>query len=736
MLMQTLLDAIFHKSHTHTEQAGFGTFLGVFMPAFVTMIGVFSYLHLGYLVGSMGLFKIVSLIIFGAMITFITALSIASIASNRDVRGGGTYYLLSRCFGLEIGASIGIALYIAHTLMICLCVLGFSESFAAYMPGIPSKVIAIGVVSLMSFLAFVSTRVVLRAQLVILCLIVLSIGTILFGSYHGEVVSNQPLPNVSFWAAFALFYPALTGIEAGAAMSGDLRSPRRSLILGPITAVAAGFLVYIVMVVALYKHVPKAGLVSDKDIWLHISSYPLITVMGFWMASLSSALGCLLSAPRTLHAMAKDTIFPSWVAGGSEREPRIATAITVLFAIMGIYFGKINHVVPYLTMVLLIVYGMLNLATSAEDAISTPSWRPLFRVHWSLALLGAFLCLSAMFMIDSGETFLAIAFVISMYILVRKRGLGSKLDDLRQSIYFTLARQAIYRLAQMKATPRGWRPNFIVLSESGSAKSPLLTYTNQMAGELGFLTVASVLRSPVDREEKLVRWEETIYENLRKQKIEALVEVTSAGDFATGLKNLIRNYGIGPLAPNTVVLGECVREEYLENYIEIVRSAVSADRNVMIVRGLPNIPKDVTRQIDIWFDDRRKENSDLMLLLAYSLRKNTHWRRANLTLKSIAFNEKAKEEKNHYFEKFFLKARMSISTETFQASSREEVHEMIATRSTKHGMVFLGLRVPAEDESADQYGKYLFNLFRDTAELPFVTFVICKQNIDLHSILT
>ena len=48
-----------------------------------------------------------------------------------------------------------------------------------------------------------------------------------------------------------------------------------------------------------------------------IALFRELILLGIWGATLSSALGALLGAPRTLQAMAKDRIVPKFLGIGS-----------------------------------------------------------------------------------------------------------------------------------------------------------------------------------------------------------------------------------------------------------------------------------------------------------------------------------------------------------------------------------------------------------------------------------
>lgn len=79
------------------------------------------------MLGEAGLFRTILILAIGASITFATGLSIAAIATNTEVKGGGAYYLISRVLGPSFGTSIGLTLFISQTLAIPFNILGASE---------------------------------------------------------------------------------------------------------------------------------------------------------------------------------------------------------------------------------------------------------------------------------------------------------------------------------------------------------------------------------------------------------------------------------------------------------------------------------------------------------------------------------------------------------------------------------------------------------------------------------
>jgi len=90
-----------------THDNKLGTFIGVFTPTILTILGVIMYLRFGWLVGHLGLVRIVIVVVLANVITFITTRSFSAVATNARVGLGGAYFIISRSLGLELGGAIG-----------------------------------------------------------------------------------------------------------------------------------------------------------------------------------------------------------------------------------------------------------------------------------------------------------------------------------------------------------------------------------------------------------------------------------------------------------------------------------------------------------------------------------------------------------------------------------------------------------------------------------------------------
>ena len=114
-------------------------------------------------------------------------------------------------------------------------------------------------------------------------------------------------------------------------------------------------------------------------------------VIGVMGATLSSALGSLLAAPRILMALGQDKLIPlaKLFANRSKAgEPQAALILTGVIVLSSLLVWDLNAIASLLTMFFLITYGTINVAVFIEKAVGSPSFRPSFKVPLIIPLLG------------------------------------------------------------------------------------------------------------------------------------------------------------------------------------------------------------------------------------------------------------------------------------------------------------------------------------------------------------
>ncbi|MHC4915182.1 MAG: amino acid permease, partial [Planctomycetota bacterium] len=314
----------------------FGTFGGVFTPSILTILGVIMFMRANFVVGHGGIRNAVLILLIAKSITLLTALSASAIGTNMRVRGGGAYYLISRVLGPEFGGAIGIALFCALALSVPFYILGFTEALVRSVPVLEPhfSLLTFAGAAVLFFVAYVGAGWAIKTQYVIMTFLFLAIvaftgGQIAnfsaerFAANWGPAdAARMPSGTVvlSFWALFAIYFPAVTGIDAGINMSGDLGDPTRSIPRGALAAVGVGFMVYLSQMLlggGAYERYAADGpnmieqpyqLLRDFALFGQVGA--IAVVLGVFAATLSSALGSYLGGPRVLQAVSRDRILP------------------------------------------------------------------------------------------------------------------------------------------------------------------------------------------------------------------------------------------------------------------------------------------------------------------------------------------------------------------------------------------------------------------------------------------
>ncbi len=718
---------------------GFGTFKGVFTPSILTILGVVMYLRFGWVLGNVGLARTLIIVSLATSITFLTGLSLSALATNMKVGGGGAYYIISRSLGLEPGAAIGLPLFFAQALGIAFYVSGFSEAVVDVLPGLSPRMVAVGTLLILMIIAFISADLAMKTQFVIMVLIVASLVSFFMGGKEIAPVSDAVTalpPRQMFWVVFAVFFPAVTGIEAGIAMSGDLKNPARSLPLGTVAAVLTGFAVYMAIPVFLSRVVPDQGvLLTDALIMRRVAKWGVLILLGVWAATLSSAMGSLLGAPRTLQALAKDGVLPRFIGKGFGRtnDPHIATGMSCLVALTAILLGDLNTIAPVLTMFFLTSYGLLNVSAGLEKLIGSPSWRPKFRIPAAVSLLGAFACFSAMLMINAGATFVAVFVIGAVYYVMKRRSLNVQWGDMRYGILMLIARYAIRGLAKKKPDERTWKPNILALSGSPMARWHLIEFAHAMAQGESCLTVATVIPVETWSSERVTAAEKSISDYLAKRGVSALVKVLPSDDIVGGAEALIRAYGFGPITPNTILLGWTEKEENFVGFARLIRMICRMGQNLLLVREPDNVteaspPK--KERIDAWIRGDPR-NVGFVLTLAYLLTRDEEWSDARLVLKTIVESEADVEEGRKRLERIIGAQRLAAESEVL-VGKPGDAFATIKESSKDADMVFMGMRAPEDEESLESYSEYYRSLLTQTTGLPVVAMALASEEIEFH----
>ncbi len=729
----------------------FGTFQGVFTPSILTILGVIMFLRFGWVLGNVGLGLTLLIVTISTAITLLTGLSLSATATNMKIGGGGAYYLISRSLGLEVGTAIGLPLFFAQALGIAFYISGFSEALSAvvdlsgWLEYIPfaiteTRMIAVITLAALTLLALISADIALKTQLLILMAIGASLVSFFSGSAPaaGEIITADTVipAKLGFWVVFAVFFPAVTGIEAGISMSGDLKDPAKSLPRGTLAAVLTGYAVYMAIPVFLAWIIRDDRVLRVQPlIMIDIARWGELILLGLFAATLSSALGAILGAPRTLQAIAKDKVLPPFLAKGygKNNDPVPATLFSFLVALVAILLGDLNKIAPILSMFFLTSYGLINLSAGLEGLIESPTWRPKFKFPWWGSLLGAAACLLTMLMIDLGATLTALLVAGGLYTMMKRRQLKAHWGDMRYGILMLMVRHAIRRLIRRPADERNWRPNILVFSGSPQSRWHLIELSHALARGPSYLTLATIMPTESWSAERVQSLKTSIHDYLRKRDVEAMIKVFPSSDVLKGAEALIQAYGFGPLEPNTILIGESQDEEKVPAFTRLIRLTHRMERNLIIVReGKSPAKEPEAPQIDLWWRGGQA-NIGLMITLAYQLRRSGAWQSGKIVLKRMIQDESERADIDTFLGDFLENQRLDMAYEVIHAGGKMPF-DLMRESSAEASMVLIGLRHPEPDEPEEAYVSYYRRIVASTHGMP-VVMVLSAEKMDFSEII-
>ncbi|MDH3247499.1 MAG: Na-K-Cl cotransporter [Acidimicrobiia bacterium] len=717
-----------------TEPRGLGTFGGVFTPSILTILGVIMYLRFGWVVGNAGLTGAFAIVTIATAITFLTGLSISQIATDQRIKTGGAYYMISRALGIEVGGAIGIPLYFAQALSVALYTIGFAESLGAVFPILDQRLVAAVTTIAVTGLALISARTAIRVQYFIMAGIAISLVSFLLGSNVTETPAAPEFVQVGFWQVFAVFFPAVTGIMAGVNMSGDLADPRRSIPRGTLAAIGVSYVIYMIIPVVMNARADAASLVADPLIMRRIAIWGDAILVGVWGATLSSALGSILGAPRILQALARDNILPKPLrilgrGSGPDDEPRLGTYVSLALALAAVALGDLDVIAPILTMFFLATYAVVNVVSAVERFLRSPSFRPTFRVHWALSLLGALGCGAVMFLINPIATIVAAAVVTAIYLWLQSRGLKTAWGDIRQGAWQALVRWGLLNVRAGEAA-KSWRPNFLVLAGSPAKRWYLIDFANSASHDRGILSVATILPEPTSTERKQ-QLTTTIRDHLEERGVEALIRVVSAPNPYVGVATLVEAYGLGSLVPNTVLMGDGLTTADPGEYGTMIARIHQANRSVVVVRAEPDRGFGQRKTIDVWLHGIRG-NGALMITLAHLLATSLDWRGARITVRMIVENPEGRDEARSNLRTLIDATRIEAGVEVLVDERPPTVVISEASRHTD--LTFIGLATPKNgNESA--FTDQMHQLVDRTSRIPTVAYVLASAEANIEHIL-
>ncbi|XP_067839361.1 solute carrier family 12 member 2 isoform X1 [Heptranchias perlo] len=638
----------------------FGWVKGVLVRCMLNIWGVMLFIRLSWIVGHAGIGLALLVIGMATVVTTITGLSTSAITTNGFVRGGGAYYLISRSLGPEFGGAIGLIFAFANAVAVAMYVVGFAETMRdllvennALMIDEMSDIRIIGTITIVVLfgISVAGMEWEAKAQIVLLGILLIAIvnftvGTFIpandkrakgFFNYHGEIFNENFGPDFregeDFFSVFAIFFPAATGILAGANISGDLADPQLAIPKGTLLAILITTIVYAGAAVSVGSCIVRDatgnltdaiipgtvtnctsaacklgfnfsncatnkcsyGLMNDFQVMSLVSGFgPLITA-GIFSATLSSALASLVSAPKIFQALCKDNIYPGLhvfsVGYGKNNEPLRGYVLTFFIGLGFILIAELNVIAPIISNFFLASYALINFSVFHASLAKSPGWRPAFRYYnmW-ISLIGAILCCGVMFVINWWAALVTNVIVLGLYIYVTYKKPDVNWGSSTQALTYLNALQHAIRLTGVEDHVKNFRPQCLLMTGAPTSRPALLQLVHAFTKNVGLVVCGHVHMGPRRQALKEISTDQAKYQRwLIKNKMKAFYAPVYAEDLREGTQFLLQAVGLGRMRPNTLVFGfkkdwrQALMKD-VENYINTIHDAFDYQYGVVVIR--------------------------------------------------------------------------------------------------------------------------------------------------------
>jgi len=730
--------------------ATFGT-LPVFLTSLTTILGAIMFLRFGYAVAHVGFWGVMLIILLGHAVTFPTAMAISEIATNQRVEGGGVYFIISRSFGLTAGGAIGMALFFSQAISAAFYIIAFAEGLDP----------VIGILEERFSFTFPDKRLITVPTMMILTAVMLTKGAkigmqILYGVATVLLLSllfffmggtpmesdifgllNQRLEQPDdFMYVFAICFPAFTGMAAGVGLSGDLRNPRRAIPLGTMLATIFGALIYMVIAFELAITATPEQLDADQLIMQEIAIWGPIIPMGLAAATISSALGSLMVAPRTLQAIGHDSLLPAaglnrWL--GRENKSGEPTNSSLVACMIGIGFclvGDINAVAEIISMFFMVTYGSICLISFLEHFAGDPSYRPSFKSRWYLSLFGAIACGWLMFEMNAVYASLSAVLMATGYYMLSaanpdKRGLSA----IMQGVIFQVSRnlQLFLQGAYHRRGEVNWRPSVVCISSDSFERQSAFDLIRWLAHHHGFGTyihfIRGYLSAKTQQEARTAR--ERLIRLVGASGGRIFVDTLVSPSYTTAICQVIQLPGISGHENNGVLFEYAKRDpESLEPLISDLSLLPSANFDIYIL-GSAERRFGYRRELHIWLTPQDFENANLMILTAYIILGSPEWRNGFVKIFATWPESRIREESKHLRD-LIQAGRLPINERNIALIPIEtgcKVRDLVNTHSREADLIIRGLRL----ELIKRKGVEVFSGYEGVGDLLWINTTSAKQ---------
>ena len=719
----------------------------VFLTAISSILGAILFLRMGFATGTAGFYGVFAIIILGHLITIPTALAISELATNTRVEGGGEYFIISRSFGLKVGTTIGITLFLSQAISIAFYTIAFAESFqplyiwceTEWDFTLPRQVISLPTLLILAWIMFKKGT---GSSIRLLYIVngILLVALLLF--FFGKPIEYEDAAQVvgtnfgffnkdKFFWLFAICFPAFTGMTAGVGLSGNLKNPGKSIPLGTMAATLTGLIVYVFVIIKFSISASQSDLVEDQLIMSRIAILGQVVVpVGLAAATSSAAVGFMMIAPRTLQAICLDKTVPFrrlnilFARGkGVNNEPNNASLFSLAIAIVFVALGDVNTVATIITMFFLITYGTLCLSSFLNHFGSPPSYRPRFKSKWYISLVGFLLSVWIMFMLSPLYTVMAYITITLIYIFIEHSNKDKKgLVNIFKGSLFQLNRQLqVYvQRQQSNMDKEEWRPAAICMSNHSLKCEKAFDLMRWLSYQHGFGTYFHFIENYYNQEtnEYSRKVLGHLVANNKIHKSALYLDTLIAPSYTAAIVQAIQAPSISGMENNMVVLDyDAQKTEELRRILSNFELLKAGGFDVAIL-AKSNHPINYNQGIHVWIKDADDMNTNFMILLGYIMMAHPDWQKSHIRIFIASTTDDSEEVKEKIKERIAA-GRIPVTftnIEMVTVPDDKKLNEVIEKHSKHAGLVMTGFT----ETMVHQENLAFFTDYEDMGDMLFV----------------
>jgi hypothetical protein len=488
--------------------------------------------------------------------------------------------------------------------------------------------------------------------------------------------------------------------------------------------------IYFFISYKLASSASEEDLISNQFVMGKVAVWGMFIIpLGLAASTISSALGSVMVAPRTLQALAVDKSFPlgrinRWLSKGrdSDNEPINATLVTCIIALVFVAMGDVNAVAEIISMFFMVTYGSLCLISFLNHFGSSPSYRPSFKSKWILSLIGFVTSVWVMFKINMPYAVAAIVFMSLLYIYINTYHKNRKgLESIFANSIFQLNRNLQVFLQRKSSTGSysEWRPSAICISKHSFERNNAFRLLNWVAYRYGFGTYLHRIegyysRSTYEQSKKELN---KLINNIENDNY-VYIDTIISPSYTSAIAQAIQIPGIAGMENNMVIF-EYDKEEPQElNDIKDNFNLVNAGNFDVGILASSRKPIYHPNGIHVWIKTFDEENANLMILLSFIILGHPDWKKGNIKIFDICKKDEVSKVRNQLNE-LVVSGRLPITPKNIEIIVQKEdvsSKSIINEYSAGAGLTIIGFR----DEKLNREEDNVFSGYDALGDILFI----------------